>query len=278
MPEIKKYSPVYGQLINQVRQGFDLLGPESKGEVIRFIKSQQLADGGFTDRGGHPDIYYSLFGTFIFTALKLDEPLEQLKLFLNKPDLKQRSSAEKFALILIRKITESEELKQPSLFSLIRILFRKGRSENIFYAIFLFLMVFDGIYGKDRLLNFFARIGLQFYEPSPDSPCSIFVAFFVARFYLGLDVKNEAEKMLLFYEKEQGFKSFQEAATSDMLSTAVALFALKYSGNDLRLVAPGCLDFVQENYDSGAFLSGDGDLTRDVEYTFYGLLALGTLV
>ncbi|MFA5330143.1 MAG: hypothetical protein WC384_20280 [Prolixibacteraceae bacterium] len=35
---------------------------------------------------------------------------------------------------------------------------------------------------------------------------------------------------------------------------------------------------IPENYANGAFLSGDGDLTEDLEYTFYGLLALGVLV
>jgi hypothetical protein len=63
-----------------------------------------------------------------------------------------------------------------------------------------------------------------------------------------------------------------------MLSTGVALFVLKETGYDLRMIKPGCLDFIQENYSAGAFLSGDGDVTKDLEYTFYGLLALGSLL
>ena len=62
------------------------------------------------------------------------------------------------------------------------------------------------------------------------------------------------------------------------LSTAVALFVLRETAYDMRMITPVCLDFVQQNYDDGAFLSGDGDATRDLEYTFYGLLALGTLI
>ena len=62
-----------------------------------------------------------------------------------------------------------------------------------------------------------------------------------------------------------------------MLSTAVALFALNYAESDLRLLKPACLDFIQQNFADGAFLSGDGDQTADLEYTFYGLLALGVL-
>ena len=46
----------------------------------------------------------------------------------------------------------------------------------------------------------------------------------------------------------------------------------------LRLLAPACLDWVQGLFSQGAFLSGNGDSSRDLEYTFYGLLALGSLV
>ena len=44
------------------------------------------------------------------------------------------------------------------------------------------------------------------------------------------------------------------------------------------MIKPGCLEFVGANYSDGSFLSGDGDLTKDLEYTFYGLLALGALI
>jgi hypothetical protein len=74
-----------------------------------------------------------------------------------------------------------------------------------------------------------------------------------------------------------GFRVFKQIRNCDMLSTAVALYVLKETGYDLRLTAPGALSFIESNYESGAFLSGDGDPTRDLEYTFYGLIALGSL-
>ena len=84
--------------------------------------------------------------------------------------------------------------------------------------------------------------------------------------------------LLSFFEEGRGFKAFPQVGTADLLSTAAALFALKEAGADLRIIAPSCLHFIQENYSSGAFLAGNGDEIRDLEYTFYGLLALGTLV
>ena len=87
------------------------------------------------------------------------------------------------------------------------------------------------------------------------------------------------EESILPYSVESGgFRAFESIETADMLSTGVSLFVLKEIGFDLRMLAPANLDFIQQNYNSGAFLSGDGDLTKDLEYTFYGLLALGSLV
>jgi hypothetical protein len=91
------------------------------------------------------------------------------------------------------------------------------------------------------------------------------------------DGLDEQEVLKSFACKSGGFKAFAHLDQADMLSTAVALFALNFAGSDLRLLKPGCLDFIQQNYAEGAFLSGDGDPTTDVEYTFYGLLALGVL-
>ena len=93
----------------------------------------------------------------------------------------------------------------------------------------------------------------------------------------GKNVEKEQKQVFSRFEKDKGFKVFRETENADLLSTAVALFALKETDADLRMVAPDALNLVQQNYESGAFLSGDGDKIKDLEYTFYGLLILGTL-
>jgi len=95
---------------------------------------------------------------------------------------------------------------------------------------------------------------------------------------LGLSVQKSVKLIMKYYVQSGGFKAFDTTTSGDMLSTAVALFVLKEIEADLRLIRPATLDFVQNNYFNGAFLSGDGDETLDLEYTFYGLLALGSLV
>jgi hypothetical protein len=94
---------------------------------------------------------------------------------------------------------------------------------------------------------------------------------------VGLDVNKDIQQLFEYYEEGTGFKAFKEVESTDLLSTAVALFALEKAGAGLKTIAPDVLGLVQNNYSEGAFLSGNGDETRDLEYTFYGLLILGTL-
>lgn len=61
-----------------------------------------------------------------------------------------------------------------------------------------------------------------------------------------------------------------------MLSTAVAAYALCRSEKLPKNLLSSGFDFISEQFDEGAFLSGDGDQTRDLEYTFYGLLGLSS--
>ena len=110
-----------------------------------------------------------------------------------------------------------------------------------------------------------------------NSPCSEVAARVFLQTMMNQDGLDEQEVLKSFACKSGGFKAFSHLQNADMLSTAVALFALNFAGSDLRLLKPGCLNFIESNFTEGAFLSGDGDQTADVEYTFYGLLALGVL-
>jgi hypothetical protein len=273
----KPYNPIYRQFIELIYSGFLLLDKTSQNQVVKFVKNQQHPNGGFKDRAGNPDIYYSLFGVWLSEALNLTETLENHKQFIKDFDVKGKGVAENFALILIKTILPDKNYKKPSLYSILKILPEQKSRVSFFYKIFLFFLAFDALYPPNRILNFFAKIGLKVFNPSGENPCSIFAALMVAKQKIGLNVDKETTDLLSYFEEGKGFKMFGQVKSGDLLSTAVALFALKNSGQDLRLVAPTCLGFIQHNFDSGAFLSGDGDLTRDLEYTFYGLMALGVL-
>jgi hypothetical protein len=64
----------------------------------------------------------------------------------------------------------------------------------------------------------------------------------------------------------------------DLLSTAVALHALDGMQVDLTPFKEPCLDFIDSLWSNeGGFHGYWADDVLDIEYTYYGLLALGHL-
>ncbi len=75
-------------------------------------------------------------------------------------------------------------------------------------------------------------------------------------------------------DESGGFRASEEAPIPDLLSTAVALFTLRLLGEAVGDAMP----FVQAHWlESGGFAPTLLDDYSDVEYVFYGLLALGSL-
>ncbi|WP_346859375.1 prenyltransferase/squalene oxidase repeat-containing protein [uncultured Draconibacterium sp.] len=270
--------PVYRRLVQTTRVGFLALDTSVQNEIVEFIKSRQHTSGGFTDRAGNPDLYYSLFGLWLSLGTKQNEALDKLKKFAAlSPEATSKSPVEDLARLLIQSELEPGTKKQ-SVFQLYKTVFKKGRLIELSYQFFLLSLVVDAT-GKNKSLYYFlARIWLFFYKPKGNIPCSLAAALVYARKIVGLRIADEQTDLLKYSKQSGGFRAFESVDTSDSLSTGVALFVLKECAYDLRIIAPGCLDFIQENYETGAFLSGDGDVTKDLEYTFYGLLALGSVL
>jgi hypothetical protein len=273
-----KEIPVYQQLIQYLKSGFDVLDKPIQQEIIAFIDGRQHSAGGFTDRAGNPDLYYSLFGYWLTLATGNQKLLKKFTPYIiSQKENQSLGAVEQMALLLI-----STDLFKPqksqSLLSLLKTVFMKGKRIGLSYQFFLLTLAIDAQNKNKNLYYFFARIGLFFYKPPENLPCSLTAALTFAKQKVGLKFKKDQEKLMSYYLKDGGFKAFESVATGDILSTAVALFVLCETNFDLRLITVDCLEFVQQNYASGAFLSGDGDKTRDLEYTFYGLLTLGTLI
>ncbi|WP_297097751.1 prenyltransferase/squalene oxidase repeat-containing protein [uncultured Draconibacterium sp.] len=267
---------IYKKLVRRLSLGFETLSPEIQHEIIDFIKSQQHASGGFCDRAGNPDPYYSLFGCWLSLAIGQNTEIEQLKTYISKHPATS-SRVEDLALNLMKTELFPQQ-KNESVFSLLRKVFSGHNFMDISYRFFLLALTIDATAKNRFLFNLMARVWLSFYKVKENSPCSLVAALCFARFDLGLGYRKYQKLLLEFHQLQAGFRAFETTPFSDTLSTGVALFSLAETNYDLRLITPDCLDFIQMNYLSGAFLSGDGDETRDLEYTFYGLLALGSLV
>lgn len=75
-------------------------------------------------------------------------------------------------------------------------------------------------------------------------------------------------------DETSGFHATDEAPIPDLLSTAVALFTLRLVGAE----AHDATNFIHAHWlDNGGFAPTILDDYSDVEYVFYGLLALGSI-
>lgn len=290
-------------MVSLLRNALDVLDEQGQTEVFQFLKSQQNADGGFKDRGGRSDLYYSLFGMLLLKAMEtgdrrleieiVHEPVERssqlgtwnleletkLKCFVERQSSSQVPGfIEQCCLALLQKELRINRISRTkTLLRLTRSFWKERYSINLSYRSFVLFLTLDAVLPFRGLLQRFSGKMLSRVEVNEHSPCSEIAAKVFLLKMLGKDGSGEQQLLISFASESGGFRAFQHLEQADMLSTAVALFAIKNAGCDLRLLTPDCLDFIQHNFVDGAFLSGDGDQTTDLEYTFYGLLALGTL-
>jgi hypothetical protein len=291
--------PFYRQMIVLLLNALNLLDEQGREEVLKFLVSQQNQDGGFQDRGRRSDLYYSLFGGLMLMATedrrpKTEDLLPERKavegsnphgaiLKLRQFVAKQSNSEvpgfiEKCCLILLQKeLKAGSNSRLKALISLGKSFWKERGSINISYLSFVLFLTLDAVLPFRKILKVGAKKMLAKTRIDQHSPCSEVAARVFLQKMMNEDGSKDQELLKSFACETGGFKAFAHLNNADMLSTAVALFALNYSGCDLRLLKPVCLDFIGQNFSDGAFLSGDGDPTADVEYTFYGLLALGVL-
>lgn len=322
MSDPDKNIPFYRQLIFYVGQAFAMLDEQGRAEVLQFIAAQQHADGGFSDRGGRSDLYYSLFAGMMLEAesplnppkrdfgdrfgngsvlrqspeqrdFKIQNrkageagaqpatrnPQQLFKQYLaSQPANEISGFIEQCCLVLLQKNFQVRGFsKWKSVLAIGKSFWKERSSINLSYRSFVLFLTLDAVSPVRWLLKTVAKRILNRTIVDADSPCSELAARVFLLKILKQDGVKEQELLFSFACETGGFRAFRHVDHADMLSTAVSLFTLKFAGADLRLIKPGSLYFVQENYADGAFLSGDGDQTKDLEYTFYGMLALGVL-
>lgn len=270
---------IYNQFSSFLTKGMGMLDSESVHDIKQFVTSLQNNDGGFSNRAGNSDLYYSLFAHFILKSTVEKSYQEKLKQFvLEKSSRKDIFFVDRCCMaILYKELNKNRFGELRYLFPVLKYLTFKIYGGPLVYKYFLLFLTIDA-YGLDnRAGKWMARRFYQNEVTSQGMPCPALAAQIVFKTQMGVDVKSDCNLLASYFDEQSGFKISPEADVADLLSTSVALFALKTSGVNIALYAPACLRFIESNFSEGAFLSGDGDEYRDTEYTFYGLLALGTL-
>jgi hypothetical protein len=252
---------------NVLSRSVQLLEQQSLDEIKKYIKSQQTVEGGFANKGGKCDLYYSLFGCYIAEALGIIEVKHSLRAYVKKIILEGELSGvhQKCAVILYVKLFGSETLPE---------FLRKNEPLAAQYSDFINLLAY--YYSEDYASLSMVWQKLRKIRISSEMPCSVTSANMILQDCFNITDKEPWEQMKGFY-RNGSFSAYNKTAHGDLLSTGVALYALRFVNSELDFIKPDCLMYIDSLYSEGGFTATKMDSGTDVEYTFYGLLALGSL-
>lgn len=288
------------QLLQVARLAPRLLG-DSTDLVREFYRRQFNPQGAALDRGGKPDLYYTIFAMAGGLALDVPMPLDETRHWLLS--FKDGTGLDLVHLGALARCWAElgkggipEGLGEQILQNIER--FRKPDGgydvdpnvvHGTAYGAFIALGAWQDLgQTPPRLLDLIrcfkhleSTDGAWSNQPGMSVGALNATAGAVTLIrHLGFPVNQAVANWLLDQVHPQGgFKAIPNAPVPDLLSTATALHAL--AAMDCRIpseVHEGCLDFLDTLWDAaGGFHGHWADDVVDPEYTFYGLLALGHL-
>lgn len=290
------------EMLQVARLAPKLLG-DSAEFVRHFIRGRQLPDGGFPDRSGRSDLYYTVFG--IEALLALQAPLESDRLDRYLAGFGTGDELDLVHLCCLARcraaLAGGTKPALPPAWSA-RLLqnvqrFRSadggfhpvpGSPSGTAYAGFLAVAAFQDLGAPlPDLLRLVQA--LKFME-TPDGAwanerglkigaTNATAAAVTLLRHLSQPVASAVGDWLMARLHPQGgFLATPNAPLPDLLSTATTLHALAGLERDFSGAREACLDFIDSLWtNEGGFHGHWGDDMLDCEYTYYGLLALGHL-
>jgi hypothetical protein len=279
------------------------LAPKQLGEaadlIVDFVRSSQTADGGFGDRDGHADVYYTWFGIACLIALHQPLPELELRRYLAEfADGEGLDFVHLTSLIRCRSsLSEPISAAESTAYAARLEEFRAedggfhhaeaGNPVTSAYGAMLGLGALQDL-GREAQAGPLGRVlaGMQTadgaYANEPGMPIgstNATAAAVTTLRNLGIDVSQPAADWLFGQHYPRGgFFAMPGAPIPDLLSTATALHALSGMRQDFRRVREPCLDYLDSLWTSkGGFYGQWTEENLDCEYTYYGLLALGHL-
>jgi prenyltransferase beta subunit len=277
-----------------------LLGDAST-RVADFFHSQQDTIGGFVDREGKTDLYYTVFG--IEGLLALSQPVFTNRL---RDYLRSFGDGENLDLVhltcLIRcwaglppecRLDFPTSQIQARLDSFhcadggYRISLEDNSSSlyGCFMAVAAYQDLGQSIPDSEHVVAFiqglrdpqggyFNALGISV-SLVPSTAAAVSLLRHLDAPYLNPEVRRW---LLSCFHPQGGFRMNPDGALPDLLSTATALHALASLKAELGSWKEPCLDFIDTLWNNRGGFSGNWeDSQLDCEYTYYALLALGHL-
>jgi len=267
--------------------------------VAHFLQGRINQDGGFADRAGNSDLYYTSFGIGGLLGLQVPLPVDKLRPFLTQfADGQGLDLVHLSCLARCLNAVLGRDLP-PSLAAALLEKLENFRADDggfapetsaekgSVYGSFLALGAYQDLGGQlPRAAEVLQSIS-QFRCPDGGFANGV-------ELLIGLTPPTAAAAMLYRHLEGQpdpglaqwlwqrfragGFCVMEGIDVPDLLSTATALHALAGLQVDLSPVAEVGMDFVDSLWNArGGFHGSWEDDELDCEYTYYGLLTLGHL-
>ena len=283
------------------------LGPKILGESAELVRGfflrQQGADGGFPDRTGRSDLYYTVFGIEGLLALQAPLPAAGLETYLEAQGCGEKLDF--VHLCCLARCRSALAGNNPAALpepwkSAVASRVESFRSADGGYNV-LPDQAAGTAYGCFLALAAYQDLGLPMPNPLGLVQCLKFLettdgawaneraikigatnstaAAVTLLRQLSMPVHPAVGDWLIArHHPDGGFLAVPSAPLPDLLSTATALHALAGLQRDFSTIKERCLDFVDTLWtNEGGFHGHWGDDFLDCEYTYYGLLALGHL-
>jgi len=285
-------------MLQVARLAPNLLG-EARDLVPAFLRRCLNADGGFQDRDGASDLYYTVFGLEGLLAFREDPP-DATRRYLE--GFGGGTSLDFVHLCCLARAwaSVSPTGAPPDAAAEIRrrldgfrsadggYALNTDRVDSTVYATFLGLGAVEDLKAdlvdREGLLRSLASCraadgGYANHRGAAEGSTPATAAAVTIMRHLDAEPDPAPSAWLLARcHRDGGFFAAPGAPIPDLLSTATALHALTAVHAPIAALREPCLDFLDTLWTSaGGFHGSWPDETLDCEYTYYGLLALGHL-
>lgn len=286
------------RLFRALLDGKRRLGTDALKRMRHFLADRKSVGEAFMNKGGEPDIYYTSFGWALAYVLGLPLDRELMRRYLESLDQASMDLVHYAAYRRCELIQHFFNVPE-WLAGHMPIIGNWANSVSVHpfnvvdypnqdpdspYSRFICRGCLEDCGQKvdqKRTLNCFAAYRVAnggFSNRRGDSLASVnatAAALMVIGQEDGYRKNDDLDYLLHVQDPSGGFRADAAAPVPDLLSTATALFVLRCY--EVRPLVP-TRDFIEAHWlDNGGFGATLWDEEGDVEYLFYGLLALGSL-
>ncbi len=273
------------RLFKTMQKGKKQLSKEALERIAGFVRLQRTAEGTFMDKSGQPDLYYTLFGWMLSYIVGIPSDSKRNKAYLASVDIERLDLIHYAAYMRLRRIHRVVNWWKTEVKTLPDFNGIPHHDLQSPYTQFIWMSLLEDTKNRikdkkeiiDTLTLYRAKAGG--YMNTTDGLSATTNATVAALAIKGqLDGYRDNPDIHFLYSLQQpsgGFAAAEASPVPDLLSTATSLFMLSCYGIEPKYPAR---DFIEAHWlDSGGFSATLLEDKSDVEYTFYGLLALGTM-